>query len=104
VRSVAELPRTGHPATGPAGRLARPGGGAADFRPVPGTCPLTRNMMMMDRAVRRAAGRRGVHFRSSSPWTSRETPLRLRAYRKLVGLSELVAASPEPAVIGQIWR
>jgi protein SCO1/2 len=70
------------------------------------TCPLTTgNLLMMDRAV--TAGGLGprVHFVELTVDPSRDTPFRLRAYRKLVGApANLSLLTGSPAVIGQIWR
>jgi protein SCO1 len=70
------------------------------------TCPLTTgNLLMMDQAVTAAGLGRRVHFVELTVDPSRDTPSRLRAYRKVIGAPanwSLLTASP--AVIGQIWR
>ena len=70
------------------------------------TCPLTTgNLLMMDRAVTAAGLGSRVRFVELTVDPGRDTPSRLRAYRKLAGAPanwSLLTASP--AVIGQIWR
>jgi protein SCO1 len=70
------------------------------------TCPLTTgNLLVMDRAVT-AAGLAGrVRFVELTVDPNRDTPWRLRAYRRLVGAPpNLLLLTGSPAVIGQIWR
>ena len=70
------------------------------------TCPLTTgNLLMMDRAVT-AAGLAGrVRFVELTVDPGRDTPSRLRAYRKLVGApANWSLLTGSPAVIEQIWR
>jgi protein SCO1 len=70
------------------------------------TCPLTTgNLLMMDRAVTAAGLARRVRFVELTVDPGRDTPSRLRAYRKLVGAPpnwSLLTGSP--AVIERIWR
>jgi protein SCO1/2 len=70
------------------------------------TCPLTTgNLLMTDRAVTAAGLGSRVRFVELTVDPGRDTPPRLRAYRKLTGAPanwSLLTASP--AVIGQIWR
>ena len=70
------------------------------------TCPLTTgNLLMMDRAVTAAGLARRVSFVELTVDPGRDTPSRLRAYRKLVGAPpnwSLLTGSP--AVIERIWR
>jgi cytochrome oxidase Cu insertion factor (SCO1/SenC/PrrC family) len=106
--SVADLPLTTD--TGEATSLAAMHGQVvvlADFLTLcQETCPLTTgNLLMMDRAVT-AAGLAGrVRFVELTVDPGRDTPSRLRAYRKLVGAPpnwSLLTGSP--AVIERIWR
>lgn len=66
------------------------------------TCPLTTgNLLMMDHAVTAAGLGRRVHFVELTVDPSRDTPSRLRAYRKLIGASaNLSLLTGSPAVIG----
>lgn len=69
------------------------------------TCPLTTgNLLVMDRAVI-AAGLGGrVRFVELTVDPNRDTPWRLRAYRRLVGApANWLLLTGSPAVIGQIW-
>ena len=70
------------------------------------TCPLTTgNMLMMDRAVMAAGLGRRVHFVELTVDPNRDTPSRLRAYRKLIGApANWSLLTGRPAVIEQIWR
>ena len=70
------------------------------------TCPLTTgNLLMMDQAVTAAGLGRRVHFVELTVDPSRDTPSRLRAYRKLTGPpANWSLLTGSPAVIGQIWR
>jgi protein SCO1 len=70
------------------------------------TCPLTTgNLLMMDRAVMAAGLGRRVHFVELTVDPNRDTPSRLRAYRKLIGApANWSLLTGRPAVIGQIWR
>jgi protein SCO1 len=70
------------------------------------TCPLTAgNLLMMDRAVTAAGLGRRVHFVELTVDPGRDTPSRLRAYRKLIGApANWSLLTGSPAVIGQIWR
>jgi protein SCO1 len=70
------------------------------------TCPLTTgNLLMMDRAVTAAELGRRVHFVELTVDPGRDTPSRLRAYRKLIGApANWSLLTGSPAVIGQIWR
>jgi protein SCO1/2 len=70
------------------------------------TCPLTTgNLLMMDHAVTAAGLGRRVHFVELTVDPSRDTPSRLRAYRKLIGPpANWSLLTGSPAVIGQIWR
>jgi protein SCO1 len=70
------------------------------------TCPLTTgNLLMMDHAVTAAGLGRRVHFVELTVDPSRDTPSRLRAYRKLIGApANLSLLTGSPAVIAQIWR
>jgi len=70
------------------------------------TCPLTTgNLLMMDRAVTAAGLGRRVHFVELTVDPSRDTPSRLRAYRKVIGApANWSLLTGSPAVIGQIWR
>ena len=70
------------------------------------TCPLTTgNLLMMDRAVTAAGLGRRVHFVELTVDPGRDTPSRLRAYRKLIGApANWSLLTGSPAVIGQIWR
>jgi protein SCO1/2 len=70
------------------------------------TCPLTTgNLLMMDSAVTAAGLGRRVHFVELTVDPGRDTPSRLRAYRKLIGApANWSLLTGSPAVIGQIWR
>jgi protein SCO1 len=70
------------------------------------TCPLTTgNLLMMDHAVTAAGLGRRVHFVELTVDPSRDTPSRLRAYRKVIGApANWSLLTGSPAVIGQIWR
>ena len=70
------------------------------------TCPLTTgNLLMMDHAVTAAGLGRRVHFVELTVDPGRDTPSRLRAYRKLIGApANWSLLTGSPAVIGQIWR
>ncbi len=70
------------------------------------TCPLTTgNLLMMDQAVTAAGLGRRVHFVELTVDPSRDTPSRLRAYRKLIRLpANWSLLTGSPTVIGQIWR
>ena len=70
------------------------------------TCPLTTgNLLMMDRAVTAAGLGRRVHFVELTVDPGRDTPSRLRAYRKLIGApANWSLLTGRPAVIAQIWR
>lgn len=70
------------------------------------TCPLTTgNLLMMDRAVTTAGLSRQVHFVELTVDPGRDTPSRLRAYRKLIGApANWSLLTGSPAVIGQVWR
>jgi len=70
------------------------------------TCPLTTgNLLVMDRAVTAAGLGRRVRFVELTVDPNRDTPWRLRAYRRLVGApANLLLLTGSPAVIGQIWR
>ena len=70
------------------------------------TCPLTTgNLLMMDSAVTAARLGRRVHFVELTVDPGRDTPSRLRAYRKLIGApANWSLLTGSPAVIGQIWR
>jgi protein SCO1 len=70
------------------------------------TCPLTTgNLMVMDRAVTAAGLGRSVRFVELTVDPNRDTPWRLRAYRRLVGApANLLLLTGSPAVIEQIWR
>jgi len=70
------------------------------------TCPLTTgNLLMMDRAVRAAGLGRRVRFAELTVDPGRDTPSRLRAYRKLIGApANWLLLTARPAVIEQIWR
>jgi protein SCO1/2 len=69
-------------------------------------CPLTTgNLLMMDHAVTAAGLGRRVHFVELTVDPSRDTPSRLRAYRKVIGApANWSLLTGSPAVIGQIWR
>ncbi len=70
------------------------------------TCPLTTgNLLMMDRAVT-AAGLAGrVRLVELTVDPNRDTPLRLRAYRRLAGApANWSLLTGSPAVIERIWR
>jgi len=106
--SVADLPLTTD--TGQVTRLAAWRGQVvvlADFLTLcQETCPLTTgNLLMMDRAVTAAGLSRRVHFAELTVDPGRDTPSRLRAYRKLIGApANWSLLTGRPAVIGQIWR
>jgi protein SCO1 len=70
------------------------------------TCPLTTgNLLQMDRAVTAAGLGRRVRFAVLTVDPGRDTPSRLRAYRKLIGApSNWLLLTGRPAVIEQIWR
>ena len=70
------------------------------------TCPLTTgNLLMMDRAVTAAGLGHRVRFVELTVDPGRDTPSRLRAYRKLVGASaNWSLLTGRPAVIERIWR
>jgi len=70
------------------------------------TCPLTTgNLLVMDRAVTAAGLSHQVHFVELTVDPGRDTPSRLRAYRKLIGApSNWSLLTGSPAVIGEIWR
>ena len=70
------------------------------------TCPLTTgNLLMMDRAVTAAGLARRVRFVELTVDPGRDTPSRLRAYRKLVGApANWSLLTSSPAVIERIWR
>ena len=70
------------------------------------TCPLTTgNLLMMDAAVTAAGLGRRVHFVELTVDPGRDTPSRLRAYRKLIGApANWSLLTGSPAVIAQIWR
>ena len=70
------------------------------------TCPLTTgNLLVMDRAVTAAGLGRRVHFVELTVDPGRDTPSRLRAYRKLIGApANWSLLTGSPAVTGQIWR
>jgi cytochrome oxidase Cu insertion factor (SCO1/SenC/PrrC family) len=70
------------------------------------TCPLTTgNLLMMDRAVRAAGLGRRVRFAELTVDPGRDTPSRLRAYRKLTGApANWLLLTARPPVIEQIWR
>jgi protein SCO1/2 len=106
--SVAELPLTTD--TGQVTSLAAWPGQVvvlADFLTLcQETCPLTTgNLLMMDRAVM-AAGLGGrVHFVELTVDPGRDTPSRLRAYRKLIGAqANWSLLTGRPAVVARIWR
>jgi protein SCO1/2 len=70
------------------------------------TCPLTTgNLLMMDRAVTAAGLGRRVRFAELTVDPDRDTPSRLRAYRKLTGApANWLLLTGRPAVIERIWR
>ena len=70
------------------------------------TCPLTNgNLLVMDRAVTAAGLGHRVHFVELTVDPGRDTPSRLRAYRKLIGApANWSLLTGSPAVIGEIWR
>lgn len=70
------------------------------------TCPMTTgNLLTMDRAVRAAGLGRRVRFAELTVDPGRDTPSRLRAYRKLIGApANWLLLTARPAVIEQIWR
>jgi len=106
--SVADLPLTTDP--GPVTSLAAWHGQVVvltDFMTLcQETCPLTTgNLLMMDHAVTAAGLGRRVHFVELTVDPSRDTPSRLRAYRKLIRPpANWSLLTGSPAVIGQIWR
>ncbi len=106
--SVADLPLTAD--TGRATSLAALHGQVvvlADFLTLcQETCPLTTgNLLRMDRAVD-AAGMAGrVRFVELTVDPGRDTPWRLRAYRRLAAVpANWSLLTGSPAVIGRIWR
>jgi protein SCO1 len=70
------------------------------------TCPLTTgNLLQMDRAVTAAGLGRRVRFAELTVDPGRDTPSRLRAYRKLIGAPpNWLLLTGRPAVIEQLWR
>jgi protein SCO1 len=70
------------------------------------TCPLTTgNLLQMDRAVTAAGLGRRVRFAELTVDPGRDTPSRLRAYRKLTGApSNWLLLTARPSVIEQIWQ
>ncbi|MGD0241608.1 MAG: SCO family protein [Streptosporangiaceae bacterium] len=70
------------------------------------TCPLTTgNLLEMDRAVTAAGLGHRVRFAELTVDPGRDTPSRLRAYRKLIGApANWLLLTARPAVIAQIWR
>jgi len=70
------------------------------------TCPLTTgNLLMMDRAVTAAGLARRVRFVELTVDPGRDTPSRLRAYRKMVGApANWSLLTGSPGVIERIWR
>jgi protein SCO1/2 len=70
------------------------------------TCPLTTgNLLVMDRAVSAAGLGRRVRFAELTVDPGRDTPSRLRAYRKLTGApANWLLLTARPAVIEQLWR
>jgi protein SCO1 len=70
------------------------------------TCPLTTgNLLMMDRAVTAAGLGHRVRFAELTVDPNRDTPSRLRAYRKLVGApANWLLLTGRPAVIDRIWQ
>jgi protein SCO1/2 len=70
------------------------------------TCPLTTgNLLQMDRAVTAAGLGRRVRFAELTVDPGRDTPSRLRAYRKLIGApANWLLLTARPAVIAQLWR
>jgi protein SCO1 len=70
------------------------------------TCPLTTgNLLMMDRAVMAAGLGRRVHFVELTVDPRRDTPSRLRAYRKLIGApANWSLLTGSQAVVERIWR
>ena len=70
------------------------------------TCPLTTgNLLMMDRAVMAAGLGRRVHFVELTVDPGRDTPSRLRAYRKLIGApANWSLLTGSLAVVTRIWR
>jgi protein SCO1/2 len=70
------------------------------------TCPLTTgNLLMMDRAVTAAGLGHRVRFAELTVDPNRDTPSRLRAYRKLVGApANWLLLTGRPAVLDRIWQ
>ena len=70
------------------------------------TCPLTTgNLLMMDRAVTAAGLGSRVRFAELTVDPGRDTPSRLRAYRKLAGApANWSLLTGSPATIGRIWQ
>jgi cytochrome oxidase Cu insertion factor (SCO1/SenC/PrrC family) len=70
------------------------------------TCPLTTgNLLQMDRAVTAAGLGHRVRFAELTVDPGRDTPSRLRAYRKLTGApANWLLLTGRPAVIEQIWQ
>ena len=70
------------------------------------TCPLTTgNLLTMDRAVMAAGLGRRVRFVELTVDPGRDTPSRLRAYRKLIGApANWSLLTGRPAVVARIWR
>src|ERR1700751_2360492 len=70
------------------------------------TCPLTTgNLLMMNQAVTAAGLGRHVRFVELTVDPGRDTPSRLRAYRKLIGApANWSLLTGRPAVIERIWR
>jgi protein SCO1/2 len=70
------------------------------------TCPMTTgNLLTMDRAVSAAGLGHRVRFAELTVDPGRDTPSRLRAYRKLIGAPpSWLLLTARPAVIEQLWR
>jgi protein SCO1/2 len=70
------------------------------------TCPLTTgNLLQMDRAVTAAGLGHRVRFAELTVDPDRDTPSRLRAYRKLAGApASWLLLTGRPSVIEQIWQ
>ncbi len=70
------------------------------------TCPMTTgNLLEMDRAVTAAGLGRRVRFAELTVDPGRDTPSRLRAYRKLIGApANWLLLTARPAVIAQLWQ
>jgi protein SCO1 len=106
--SVADLPLTTD--TGQSTSLAALHGQVvvlADFLTLcQETCPLTTgNLLMMDREATAAGLARRVRFVELTVDPGRDTPSRLRAYRRLVGApANWSLLTGSPAVIERIWR